>query len=145
MESVLQFLREHLRRDDLRDVADAALALGLDEDSVVRLQYAQALVDSGGPSGALLLYRGVLSDPGASERGAADRSPPAPWAQRGRGGTPRPNSVDFLFLGTPSRQGSFPLADGVPNPGLIACPPLDPSHSRMIRRAPHRFNRSSVK
>jgi hypothetical protein len=67
VKSVLQFLREHLRRDDLRDVADAALALGLGDDTVVRLQYAQALVDSGGPSGALLLYRGVFSDSAASQ------------------------------------------------------------------------------
>jgi V8-like Glu-specific endopeptidase len=67
VKGVLQFLREHLRRDDLRHVADAALALGLGQDSTVRLQYAQALVDSGGPSGARLVYRDVDADAAAPE------------------------------------------------------------------------------
>lgn len=70
--SVLRFLREHLRRDDVRDLADTALTLGMADDAVVRLQYAQALVDSGAPSGALMMYESVLSDPRASEHDRAE-------------------------------------------------------------------------
>lgn len=57
----LQLLRECLRYDDLRAVADAALGQGLD-DAVVRRQYAQALADEGNPAAALLIFQGITRD-----------------------------------------------------------------------------------
>jgi hypothetical protein len=59
---ILQMLRAHLRYDELRRVADAALGAGL-EDAAVRRQYAQALVDDDKPAFALHLFRGILADP----------------------------------------------------------------------------------
>jgi V8-like Glu-specific endopeptidase len=52
---VLLVLRQHRRYEELKLVADAALAHGPDAPAVRRL-YAQALVDSGNPALALRLY-----------------------------------------------------------------------------------------
>jgi V8-like Glu-specific endopeptidase len=94
VENVLRFLREHLRREDMRDVADAALTLAMANDTVIRLQYAQALVDSGSPSGALMMYEGVLSEAGASERDRAEAS----------GGVGRCEKQRFLTTTEPGRR-----------------------------------------
>lgn len=59
---ILEMLRAHLRYDELRRVADAALGAGL-EHAAVRRQYAQALVDDDKPAFALQLFRGILTDP----------------------------------------------------------------------------------
>jgi hypothetical protein len=58
---VLQLLRDNLRYTESRAVADAALALDLN-DAPARRQYAQALVDGDNPSAALLIYRGIRDD-----------------------------------------------------------------------------------
>lgn len=94
VESVLRFLREQLRRDDLRDVADAALALGMGDEAAFRLQYAQALVDSGSPSAALVIYEGVLAHPAASKH---ERS-------EARGGVGRCEKQRFLTTTDPRRR-----------------------------------------
>ena len=58
---VLSILRQSLRYEELELVADAALAHGLDAP-VVRLQYAQALVNGGNPAVALRLYTELAAD-----------------------------------------------------------------------------------
>jgi hypothetical protein len=58
---VLQLLRDNLRYAESRAVADAALALNLN-DAPARRQYAQALVDGDNPAAALLVCRGILDD-----------------------------------------------------------------------------------
>lgn len=94
LKGVLRFLREHLRRHDLRNVADAALALGMSDDAFVRLQYAQALVDSGNPSAALVLYKSILGDPVASGHERAEAS----------GGVGRCEKQRFLTTTEPGRR-----------------------------------------
>jgi hypothetical protein len=58
---VLQLLRDNLRYTESRAVADAALAVNLN-DASARRHYAQALVDGDNPSAALLIYRGIHDD-----------------------------------------------------------------------------------
>ena len=61
IKAVLQLLRDNLRYAESCAVADAALALNLN-DAPARRQYAQALVDGGNPSAALLIFRGIRED-----------------------------------------------------------------------------------
>jgi hypothetical protein len=61
IDAVLQLLRDNLRYTESRAVADAALALDLN-DASARRQYALALVDGDNPSAALLIYRGIRDD-----------------------------------------------------------------------------------
>jgi Trypsin-like peptidase domain/Tetratricopeptide Repeats-Sensor len=58
-------LREHERFEELEAVADAVLALGV-EDPTTRRLYAQALVDGGKPAAALRLYTELANDDSVS-------------------------------------------------------------------------------
>ena len=63
--AVLEILRDHRRYDEVGDVVDALLSQGID-DAAVRRHYGQALVERGNPAAALLTFRAIAQDPGAS-------------------------------------------------------------------------------
>ena len=90
---VLLVLRQSLRYEDLKLVADAALAHGLDAP-VVRQQYAQALVDGGNRAVALRLYSEL----------AADETVPLGDRIEARGGIGRCYKEMFLASSEPDRR-----------------------------------------
>lgn len=67
---LLKLLLKHRQFDAVMEIGDAALAVAPDTPAI-RLNYAQALVDSGRTAPALRMYTGVAEDPAT---GAADRS-----------------------------------------------------------------------
>jgi V8-like Glu-specific endopeptidase len=93
---LLQLLRENLRYDDLRAVADAVLAHHLSE-AVVRRQYAQALVDGGNPAAALLLFTEIMNDSLAPNEERIEA----------RGGVGRCYKQLFIVTSDVARRGDF--------------------------------------
>lgn len=67
---LLKLLLKHRQYDAVMEIGDAALAVAPDTPAI-RLNYAQALVDSGRTAPALRMYTGIAEDPAT---GAADRS-----------------------------------------------------------------------
>ena len=67
---LLKLLLKHRQYDAVMEIGDAALAVAPDTPAI-RLDYAQALVDSGRTAPALRMYTGIAEDPAT---GAADRS-----------------------------------------------------------------------
>ena len=96
VKAVLQLLQDNLRYAECRAVADAALALNLN-DAPARRQYAQALVDGGNPSAALLIYRGIREDATA----------PRPERVEAHGGVGRCYKQLFVTTGEPSRRAIY--------------------------------------
>ena len=94
--AVLQLLRDNLRYAESRAVADAALALNLN-DAPARRQYAQALVDGDNPSAALLIYRGIREDANA----------PKPERVEAHGGVGRCYKQLFVTTGEPGRRAVY--------------------------------------
>lgn len=92
----LHVLREGLRFDDLRDVADAALGQGLD-DAAIRRQYAQSLADAGNPAAALDIFRGIAADPTVPDTERIEA----------RGGVGRCFKELFLVTTSPGRRQEF--------------------------------------
>ena len=92
----LHLLRESLRYEDLRAVADAALGQGLD-DAAVRRHYAQALADGGNPAAALQIFRSIVADP----------SVPGTERIEARGGVGRCYKQLFLDTTAPGRRVQF--------------------------------------
>jgi V8-like Glu-specific endopeptidase len=64
---MLGLLRGVRRYSELHAVADALLGHGLN-DSVVKRQFAQSLVDRDSPAAALLVYQAILDDPSTPEQ-----------------------------------------------------------------------------
>jgi V8-like Glu-specific endopeptidase len=96
IKAVLQLLRDNLRSAESRAVADAALALNLN-DAPARRQYAQALVDGDNPSAALLIYRGIRDD---------STAPPTERVEA-HGGVGRCYKQLFVTTGEPSRRAIY--------------------------------------
>ena len=96
IKAVLQLLRDNLRYAESRAVADAALALNLN-DAPARRQYAQALVDGGNPSAALLIYNGIREDAAA----------PRPERVEAHGGVGRCYKQLFVTTGEPGRRAVY--------------------------------------
>ena len=96
IKAVLQLLRDNLRYAESRAVADAALALNLN-DAPARGQYAQALVDGDNPSAALLIYRGIREDATA----------PTTERVEAHGGVGRCYKQLFVTTGEPSRRAVY--------------------------------------
>ncbi len=99
VDAVLQLLRENLRYQELKEVADAALAFGIGSPAV-RRQYAQALVDGGNRAAALALYSSVAMDHTNSGRERADAA----------GGVGRCYKELFLACTHPKRRGEYLLS-----------------------------------
>jgi V8-like Glu-specific endopeptidase len=93
---VLLVLRQSRRYEELKLVADAALANGPDAPAV-RRHYAQALVDSGNPAVALRFYTEL----------AADETAPRAERAEARGGIGRCYKEMFLACTEPDRRRRF--------------------------------------
>jgi V8-like Glu-specific endopeptidase len=94
--AVLLILLQNRRYEEVEEVADAALALGLDVPAV-RRQYAQALVDGRNPAIALRLYHELADDESVPE---ADRI-------EARGGIGRCYKELFLACGHTQRRRDY--------------------------------------